>query len=86
MATLTKGNVIVEDIKIGDVHYEFEYNIGIKSKVLTLPKQNNDGIWEWTSENLISGEIIRYTVNPKFSGDYSINLYDYDAYDVTIYI
>lgn len=31
--TYTKGNVIVEKIKIGDIHYEYEYGIGIKSEV-----------------------------------------------------
>ena len=33
--TLTKGNVIVENIKIGDIHYEYEYNLGIKCEVIT---------------------------------------------------
>jgi hypothetical protein len=30
MKTYTKGNIIVEDIKVGDIHYEFEYSLGIK--------------------------------------------------------
>ena len=34
--TLTKGNVIVENIKIGDIHYEFEYGMGIKCEVQNL--------------------------------------------------
>lgn len=35
--TFTKGNIIVEDIKVGDIQYEFEYGMGIKSEVVTLP-------------------------------------------------
>lgn len=38
-ATLTNGNIIVEDIKIGDIQYEYNYGIGIKSEVITLPKK-----------------------------------------------
>jgi len=26
MKTYTKGNVIVEEIKVGDIHYEYEMN------------------------------------------------------------
>ena len=45
--TYTKGNVIVEDIKVGDIHYEYGYGVGVKSKVLTLPKFNEEhGLWE----------------------------------------
>ena len=36
--TKTKGNVIVENIKIGDIHYEFEYGIGIKTEVISIPE------------------------------------------------
>lgn len=42
MATLTKGNVIVEDIKIGDIQYEHEYGVGIKSVVIELPTRSED--------------------------------------------
>ena len=47
--TRTRGNVIVEDIKIGDVHYEYEYGVGIKCEVITLPELNEDGQYEWES-------------------------------------
>lgn len=43
MKTYTKGNVIVEDIKVGDVHYEFEYFSGVKCEVITLPEKEKDG-------------------------------------------
>jgi len=37
MKTYTKGNVIVEEIKVGDIHYEYELGVGIKCEVTTLP-------------------------------------------------
>lgn len=83
--TYTKGNVIVEDIKIGDIHYEYEMGLGIKCEVITLPTNNKDGQWEWKSKNVKSGKIIDYLVDPKYS-HYSANLYDYEAYQVNIYI
>lgn len=85
MKTHTKGNVIVEDIKIGDIHYEYEYGLGIKCKVISLPIKNKDGQWEWDSENLNGGDLIHYCVDPKYA-HYSANLYDYEAYQVNRYI
>ena len=79
MKTYTKGNVIVEEIKVGDIHYEYEYGLCIKSQVLTLPEQNEDGAWEWTSKKLNSVGVINYLVDPKYS-HYSANLYDGEAY------
>ncbi len=81
--TYTKGNIIVEDIKVGDVHYEFEYGMGIKCKVLTLPQFtiNSDGekYWKWTSENLLTGNVINYGVTENYA-HYAPNLYDHEAY------
>jgi hypothetical protein len=81
----TKGNVIVENIKIGDIHYEYEYGVGIKCEVITLPIRSEDGNWSWKSRNLISNKIIEYCVREGMS-HYSCNLYDYEAYKVKIYI
>ncbi len=81
MATRTKGNVIVEDIKIGDIHYEYEYGIGVKVEVLTLPERNEEGYWSWKSKNVNTGEEIKYGVHEEYS-HYSSNLYDYEAYSV----
>jgi len=83
--TRTKGNVIVEEIKVGDIHYEFEFNCGIKSKVLTTPVLNEDGNWVWDSENLTTGKVINYLVNPKYP-HYSVNLYNFEAYKVKYYV
>lgn len=81
--TYTKGNVIVEEIKIGDIHYEYEYGLCCKSKVLTLPESvvQDDGslYWTWKSEEIPGGRVIDYGVNSKYS-HYSANLYDYEAY------
>ena len=79
MKTYTKGNVIVEEIKVGDIHYEYEYGLCVKSQVITMPVKNDDGVWEWESKKISSEEVIHYLVNPKYS-HYSSNLYDHEAY------
>ncbi len=78
----TKGNVIVDQIKIGDIHYEYNMSVGIKVKVLTLPIQNGE-IWTWDAEQISTGSVIHYLVNEKYP-HYSVNLYDYEAYKVNI--
>lgn len=83
--TLTRGNVIVEDIKIGDIHYEFNYGVGIKCEVITLPIRNPDGLWEWKSRNINSGKEISYAVLEGMS-HYASNLYTYEAYKVKIWM
>jgi len=83
--THTKGNVIVEDIKVGDIHYEYEMGLGIKCEVISKPILNSDKQWEWQSKNCNNGTIIDYLVDPKYS-HYSSNLYDYEAYNVKYYI
>ncbi len=83
--TRTKGNIIVEEIKVGDIHYEYDMGLGIKCEVLTKPTQNEEGNWTWKSKNVNSGKEIDYLVNPKYP-HYSSNLYDYEAYTVKHYI
>ena len=86
--TRTKGNIIVEDIKVGDIHYEFEYGMCFKSQVLTIPEaeqREDDTYWTWTSKNLKTGETISYGVSSKYS-HYGPNLYDHEAYAGCDYI
>jgi hypothetical protein len=85
MKTHTKGDVIVEDIKIGDIHYEFEYGCGIKCEVISLPTRDDEGYWTWKSKNLKTGNEITYGVRENFSY-YGPNLYTYEAYKVKIWI
>ena len=77
--THTKGNVIVENIQIGDIHYEFDYGIGIKSKVITQPVRDSSGYWTWKSERISNGKLINYGVS-EGNSHYGPNLYDYEAY------
>ncbi len=79
--TFTKGNIIVEDIQIGDIHYEFEWGLGIKSEVITKPLRDEKGYWTWKSKNLNTGKIINYGVTEDLSC-YGPNLYNYEAYKV----
>lgn len=82
--TYTRGDVIVEEIEIGDIHYEYDY-FGIKVVVLEKPTLDEDGNWVWKSEKINyetgerTGEIINYLVNPKYP-HYSVKLYTYEAY------
>lgn len=83
--THTKGNIIVETIKIGDIHYEFTYSVGIKVRVLSLPIRDDEGLWTWISEIITTGEKIDYAVHEKFSC-YGPNLYDYIAYKTNTWL
>lgn len=85
MATLTKGNVIVENIKLGDIHYEFEYAVGVKCEVISLPVRDEEGYWTWVSKNLKSERLIKYGVS-EGTTYYGPNLYDYEAYKVKYWI
>jgi len=75
--THTRGNIIIENIKAGDVHYEFEYNLCLKVTVLTTPLLNGD-TWSWISEDG-RGKQIDYVVTKGYS-HYAPKLYDYIAY------
>ena len=85
MATQTKGNVIVENIKVGDIHYKFEYGMGIKCEVITLPTRDDSGFWTWKSKNLLTEKEISYGVREGMT-HYSPNLYDYEAQKVKAWI
>lgn len=78
----TKGNVVVNEIEVGDIHYEFEYNVHVVSEVITKPERDDDGMWSWKSKKINDGSIINYGVNEKYS-HYGPNLYDYVAYEGT---
>lgn len=86
MSTLTKGNVIVENIKVGDIHYEFDLGLGIKCEVTEAPKKNELGQWVWKSRSCKTGVIIRYMVDPSVPSHNSVNLYDYEAYKVKAWL
>lgn len=83
--TRTKGNVIVEEIQVGDIHYEFEYGIGIKCEVISKPvrtvNEDGEGVWTWKAKNLTTMKEINYLVTEGYE-HYSSNLYDYNAYNV----
>lgn len=78
MKTHTRGNVIIEDIKLGDIHYEYEYNCCIKSTVTTLPEKDKFGNWVWQSKT-DSGGVIDYSVNPDYP-HVAPKLYDHEEF------
>lgn len=79
----TKGGVILEDIKIGDTHYESEYGHTITSIVETKPErivtEDGDVQWRWTSKIVGSEVPVNYLVTEGFE-HYGPNLYNYEAY------
>ena len=81
----TKGNVVVNKIKVGDIHYEYEFGMGIKCEVITQPVRTENGVWTWESKKLNDGKKIEYLVVENFS-HYGPNLYDYEAYPGIKYI
>ena len=75
---MTRGDVIVNEIKIGDVHYEYDLGAEIKTEVLTKPERDTDGYWTWKSRDR-RGNIINYGVHERFA-HYGPKLYTYRAY------
>lgn len=79
--TSTKGNVIVEEIKVGDIHYEYYGATELKTTVKTLPQKTereDDNYWTWTSLT-DDGVEITYGISDKYA-HYGPNVYDYRAY------
>ncbi len=68
----------MEDIKLGDRHYEFEYGTYIESVVTKLPERDESGYWTWESTTE-RGKIIGYGVRGGHS-HYGPKLYDHMAY------
>lgn len=76
----TKGSLDIRTIKVGDTLYEYEYNICIKSTVISEPKEVEKNLWKWECK-LSNGKLISYSHNVEYP-HYSINLYNYEAYKV----
>lgn len=83
--TRTKGDIIVEEIKVGDIHYEFSGPFGIECEVATRPEQDPDGNWNWESRNVKTNKMINYFVHRDYP-HYAPNLYSYKAYNVSNWI
>ena len=79
MKTTTKGNVIIEEIKVGDIHYEYHGNLCCKSTVLSLPVLK-DNVYEWKSKHFKSGKYIDYAMSITYPDAYRMYLYTYEAY------
>jgi hypothetical protein len=72
----TKGGVIVNNIEVGDIHYESEYGCYIECEVLTKPERIeskssfDDSVqiqWSWTSKNNLHGKVINYLITEGFA-------------------
>ena len=77
--TFTRGDVVPQQIKIGDIHYEYDMGCVVKSEVIELPKWNGKG-WEWKSKKINDNTIINYYVSHEHGSVYGAKLYTYEAY------
>ena len=75
----THGNVEVQNIKVGDIHYEYEGSVYAKVEVITLPESDGRGGWRWMANNMKTGEEVHYFVTEGW-GHYGPKLYDHEAY------
>lgn len=75
----TKGNVEVDKIRVGDVHYEYgPMGMFIKVEVIELPAETKPQWWSWKSKNVLTGKIVDYGVLEGHA-HYAPELYDYEA-------
>lgn len=81
--TTTKGGFDPEQLKVGDILYEYEYGCVMKSVVCSAPTcsidEDGQEIWEWKAKHNKSDQIIHYRVGTRFS-HYGPNVYLYEAY------
>lgn len=77
----TKGNVIVQDIKVGDIHYDFEYGAYIEMRVIKAPEKVSDHLWQWEVEDTETGTRCLYSLSESCPSYLAPNLYNYIAYD-----
>jgi len=78
MKTMTKGNVIIEELKIGDTIYEYNTGLHCESIVMNLPVLEGD-IYSWYAKEKTTNRIIHYKQNVKYP-HYGLNIYTYPAY------
>jgi len=83
--TRTKGDVIVENVSIGDTHYEVIGPFGIECVVETQPTKDDEGNWSWESRNVKTDVLINYFVHRDYP-QYGPNLYTNKAYNVNSWI
>jgi hypothetical protein len=85
---LSKGGVVINDIEIGDTHFECEYGCYIECAVITKPVRTEstserDGKvsvqWTWKSKNKLNDKIIDYLITEGFQ-HYGPNLYNEQVY------
>jgi hypothetical protein len=79
MKTYTRGNVIVEDIKVGDILYEYEMNTCCTVEVLTLPVLEDEK-YTWMAKVVSTGKVAEYMVHTQYA-HYAPKLYNYKAYE-----
>lgn len=71
---LTRGDVQVNDIEVGDTLYELDMGRVITSVVKTSPERDSEGEWRWISVNILTGRDIHYLVSEKYP-EYAPKLY-----------
>lgn len=76
---LTKGDIDVRTLEIGDVIYEHAYGVCIKSTVVTKPELDQESrCMNWTTKRK-DGTIMNYSHNIDYP-HYSVNIYRENVY------
>lgn len=80
--TRTRWDIIIDDIKLGDIIYECDYGWCIKAQVTSAPVLK-DGYWSWKAVDMITGKEIDYWASQGNEyNHYSLKLYSYQAYTI----
>ena len=78
--TLTKGNIIIEDIRVGDIIYEYETSLGLGIKSILIEEPVLDGeVWRFKTKIQSNGKIINYSQSKNYP-HYGLNIYSSPVY------
>lgn len=82
----TKGNVLVNEIKVNDIHFLYELGFEIIYKVISdvqkEPGVGSSNYYSWKAINVGTGAEEEFGIDDRYSGMYGPNIYDYRAYAV----
>lgn len=83
--TRTRGDIIINDLKIGDIVWECEYGTCEAFEITTKPEVK-DEVWHWKARHCKTDKIIDYSMadanseNGKYNSQFGLKLYSYEAY------
>lgn len=64
------GDLILNNLEKGDVVYTHVGEESVPYKILNKPKEDKDGVWEWKSLNMNTGQEGSNRFNPYYSKNF----------------